>query len=110
MDGARPNNHQKTFVFTIEDFFNASAGCRYMFRNACGKGAAVPVQTVSPGYQCAQCGVRQFYSWDISEIFASSADYREVMGITLNQSLLISSSGRFRPDGGTMIPEFVLMY
>jgi hypothetical protein len=69
MDGARPNNHQKTFVFTIEDFFNASAGCRYMFRNACGKGAAVPVQTVSPGYQCAQCGVRQFYSWDISEIF-----------------------------------------
>jgi hypothetical protein len=33
------------------------------------------------------------------KFFASSADYREVMGITLNQSLLISSSGRFRPDG-----------
>jgi hypothetical protein len=29
---------------------------------------------------------------------ASSADYREVMGITLNQSLLISSSGQIRPD------------
>jgi hypothetical protein len=32
------------------------------------------------------------------KIFASSADYREVMGITLNQSLLISSSGQIRPD------------
>jgi hypothetical protein len=32
------------------------------------------------------------------KFLASSADYREVMGITLNQSLLISSSGRLRPE------------
>lgn len=31
------------------------------------------------------------------KFFASSADYREVMGITLNQSLLISSSGHVAP-------------
>jgi hypothetical protein len=98
MDGARPNNHQKTFVFTIEDFSMRRRDAVTCSATPAERGAAVPVQTVSPGYQCAQCGVRQFYSWDISEIFASSADYREVMGITLNQSLLISSSGRFRPD------------
>lgn len=49
------------------------------------------------GYQCARCAVRRFCSWNVSEIFASSADYREVMGITLNQSLLISSSGHVAP-------------
>jgi len=37
------------------------------------------------------------------KFFASSADYREVMGITLNQSLLISSSGRVAPRMSVII-------
>jgi hypothetical protein len=41
---------------------------------------------------------------------ASSADYREVMGITLNQSLLISSLGQIRPVMPIMITETGLMY
>jgi hypothetical protein len=44
------------------------------------------------------------------KIFASSADYREVMGITLNQSLLISSRGDTAPWLPMMIPESELMY
>ncbi len=44
------------------------------------------------------------------KFFASSADYREVMGITLNQSLLIFKFGARRPEDGMIITETGLMY
>jgi len=46
----------------------------------------------------------------LRKIFASSADYREVMGITLNQSLLNSSSARLHAEDVVMIPDSELLY
>jgi len=69
-----------------------------MFRDRGGNG--VPLGQFSRGDQAVYARRAEFIGFihDLSQkIFASSADYREVMGITLNQSLLISSSGRHRP-------------
>jgi hypothetical protein len=114
VNGARADDHQKTAVFTIQDFFNTTAGGRDMFRNACGN--RVPHRQFSRGNQAINTRSAEFVGFihGISQkIFASSADYREVMGITLNQSLLISSSGRSRPDdvqNDTLIWINVLAY
>jgi hypothetical protein len=99
VNGAGANHHQKTLVFAVQDFFNAAAGRRYMFRNACGNG--VPLGQFSRSHQAINARSAEFVGFvhGMSQNFcASSADYREVMGITLNQSLLISSSGQIRPD------------
>lgn len=42
--------------------------------------------------------------------FCFIGDYREVMGITLNQSLLNSSSARLRAEDVVMIPDSELLY
>ena len=70
-----------------------------MFRNRGGNG--MPLSQFSRCDQAVNARRAEFVGFihDLSQkIFASSADYREVMGITLNQSLLISSSGRLRPE------------
>ena len=98
VDGAGTNHHQKTLVFTIEDFFNAAAGGRHVFRN--GRGNRMPLGQFSRRDQAVNARSAEFIGFIhgmSQKIFASSADYREVMGITLNQSLLISSSGRHSP-------------
>jgi len=69
-----------------------------VFRNGSGNG--MPLGQFSRRNQAVNARSAEFIGFihDLSQkIFASSADYREVMGITLNQSLLISSSGRHRP-------------
>ena len=69
-----------------------------MLRNACGKW--MPLCQFSRCNQAVNARSAEFIGFIhgmSQKIFASSADYREVMGITLNQSLLISSSGRHRP-------------
>lgn len=70
-----------------------------MLRNACGK--RMPLCQFSRCDQAVNARCAEFVGFihGMSQKFcASSADYREVMGITLNQSLLISSSGRLRPE------------
>ena len=98
VDGAGANYYQKTFVFTIENFFDAATGGRHMVRHLVGNG--VQPGQFSRGDQAINARGAQFVGFVhgmSQKFFASSADYREVMGITLNQSLLISSSGHVAP-------------
>lgn len=92
------NHHQKTFVFTIENFFDAATGGRHMVRHLGGYG--MQQGQFSRCDQVINARGAQFVGFVhgmSQKFFASSADYREVMGITLNQSLLISSSGHVAP-------------
>lgn len=53
VDRARANHDQKTLVFTVQDFFNTSAGGRNMFRNRGGNG--MPLSQFS---RCDQLSMR----------------------------------------------------
>jgi hypothetical protein len=69
-----------------------------MFRNVGGN--RMPLRQFSRRDQAVNARSAEFVGFIhgmSQKIFASSADYREVMGITLNQSLLISSSGDTAP-------------
>jgi hypothetical protein len=82
-----------------------------MFRT--GGGNRMPLSQFSRRDQAVNARSAEFIGFIhgmSQKIFASSADYREVMGITLNQSLLISSSGDTAPWLQMMIPESELMY
>ncbi|KJF92082.1 hypothetical protein UA70_23930 [Raoultella planticola] len=94
MNGARSDNHQQAAIFTVEDLFNPAAGSGNVRRNVGRHG--MPLRQFRGRHQAFNARGTQssvLFIGVSKNLFLPRRKCREVMRITINQSLLIARAG-----------------
>ncbi|SBK90804.1 Uncharacterised protein [Klebsiella oxytoca] len=94
VNGTGTDHYQQAAIFTVENFFDSAARSRNVGGNIGGHG--MPLRQFRGRYQAFNARGTQFVCfihWGLKNLFLPRRKCREVMRITINQSLLIARAG-----------------